>query len=209
MALTTVARTSLVRGSPLLTRLIRPVSTGSIPSLTRNKHTGTTTTTTCFDCPELPDKPSWSLSSIMEHRDSVTDKNKDDITPETILHLINLAHLHKPSDPKILHELERDVRRMRNFLDYIQSCDTQGISSAADCSKPLENLRSLVDDGAGLRLRPTPTPSTASPSEQDKTMARKQERQGAERRDMLLERPARVKGNFFVVGAELDPKLEN
>ncbi|KAG0280484.1 hypothetical protein BGZ95_009971 [Linnemannia exigua] len=198
MASTTAARAPLVRGSILLARLIRPVSTaGSIPSLTRNTHTDTST----VDCPELPDKPSWSLSSIMEHRDSVTDKNKDDITPESILHLINLAHLHKPSDPKILHELERDVRRMRNFLDYIQSCDTQGISSAADCSKPLENLRSLVDDGVGLRLRPTPTTSTESSGEQ--------ERQGAERRDMLLERPARVKGNFFVVGAELDPKVEN
>lgn len=92
---------------------------------------------------------------------------------------------------------------MRNFLDYIQSCDTQILSSAADCSKPLENLRSLVDDGAGLRLRPTET-------EQDLNLSdREQERKGAERRDMLLERSKRVKGNFFVVGAELDPKVEN
>ncbi|KAG0289179.1 hypothetical protein BGZ96_007193 [Linnemannia gamsii] len=134
--------------------------------------------------------------------DSIPDKD-DDITPETIAHLIKLAHFHKPSDPKILHRLERDVRRMRNFLDYIQSCDTQILSSAADCSKPLENLRSLVDDGAGLRLRPTE-------ADQDLNLLdREQERKGAERRDMLLERSKRVKGNFFVVGAELDPKVEN
>ncbi|KAF9124278.1 hypothetical protein BGX30_001024 [Mortierella sp. GBA39] len=142
----------------------------------------------------------------MKHRDSIPDNKKDDdITPETIAHLIKLAHFHKPSDPKILHELERDVRRMRNFLDYIQSCDTQILSSAADCSKPLENLRSLVDDGAGLRLRPIPTATEVTSEGGD----REQERKGAERRDMLLERSKRVKGNFFVVGAELDPKVEN
>ncbi|KAF9090944.1 hypothetical protein BGX23_005586 [Mortierella sp. AD031] len=137
----------------------------------------------------------------MEHRDSIHDKN-DDITPETIAHLLDLAHLHKPSDPKILQQLERDVRRMRNFLDYIQVCDTKTLSSAADCSKPLENLRSLVDDGEGLRLRPTS-------SENSQSSSREQERQRSERRDMLLERPKRVKGNFFFVGAELDPKQEN
>ncbi|KAF9130523.1 hypothetical protein BGW39_002981 [Mortierella sp. 14UC] len=149
----------------------------------------------------------------MEHRDRIQTEHidkGDDITPETIHHLLNLAHLHKPSDPKILHELERDVRRMRNFLDYIQSCDTQAVSSAADCSKPLENLRSLVDDGAGLRLRPSTTAlSSSSSGEQDQSLTRELARQGAERRDMLLERPVRVKGNFFVVGAEVDPKLEN
>lgn len=79
------------------------------------------------------------------------------------------------------------------------------MSSAADCSKPLENLRSLVDDGAGLRLRTTPTAMEATSEGGD----REQERKGAERRDMLLERPKRIKGNFFIVGAELDPKLEN
>ncbi|KAF8946192.1 hypothetical protein BGZ47_001080 [Haplosporangium gracile] len=141
----------------------------------------------------------------MKHRDSIPDKGQDgDITPETIAHLIKLAHFHKPSDPKILQHLERDVRRMRNFLDYIQSCDTQILSSAADCTKPLENLRSLVDDGAGLRLRPTPMTEAISEGGD-----RELEHQGAERRDMLLERPKRVKGNFFVVGAKLDPKLEN
>ncbi|KAG0058816.1 hypothetical protein BGZ89_000949 [Linnemannia elongata] len=185
MAAPIITRTPLVCGLALPTRLIRPTHT---------------------DCPELPDKPSWSLSSIMEYRDSIPNGNKDDdITPETIAHLIKLAHFHKPSDPKILHDLERDVRRMRNFLDYIQSCDTQILSSAADCSKPLENLRSLVDDGAGLSLRPTPTATEATSEGGD----RDQERKGAERRDMLLARPKRVKGNFFVVGAELDPKLEN
>ncbi|KAK3822538.1 MAG: hypothetical protein JOS17DRAFT_753913 [Linnemannia elongata] len=206
MAAPVITRAPLVRGQALLTRFVRPTHTAnrSIPSLTstRNKHTHTA----CSDCPELPDKPSWSLSSIMEHRDSIHNSNKDDdITPETIAHLIKLAHFHKPSDPKILHELERDVRRMRNFLDYIQSCDTQIMSSAADCSKPLENLRSLVDDGAGLRLRTTPTAMEATSEGGD----REQERKGAERRDMLLERPKRIKGNFFIVGAELDPKLEN
>ncbi|KAF9911960.1 hypothetical protein EC991_001407 [Linnemannia zychae] len=199
MASTAATRASLAQGSALLlTRLILPIRAA-----------------TCFDCPELPDKPSWSLSSILDHRDRIQAehiKKGDDITPETIHHLLNLAHLHKPSDPKILHELERDVRRMRHFLDYIQSCDTQAVSSAADCSRPLESLRSLVDDGAGLRLRPSTatSPSASSSSnEQDQSLKREEARQGAERRDMLLERPVRVKGNFFVVGAELDPKQEN
>lgn len=63
----------------------------------------------------------------------------------------------------------------------------------------------MVDDGTGLRLRPTPTATEATSEGGD----REQERKGAERRDMLLERPKRIKGNFFIVGAELDPKLEN
>ncbi|KAF9935060.1 hypothetical protein FBU30_008553 [Linnemannia zychae] len=141
----------------------------------------------------------------MEREDSVHNKDND-ITEETIEHLINLAHLHKPSDPSILHELERDVRRMRNFLDYIQSCNTQILSSATDCSKPLENLRSLVDDGAGLQLRPFPTQTS---DEHDPDLIKEQERQGIERREILLKRSQRTKGNFFVVGAELDPKAEN
>ncbi|KAF9351374.1 hypothetical protein BGX26_010602 [Mortierella sp. AD094] len=152
------------------------------------------------DCPELPSKPSWSLSSIMERRDAFNntpDRNKD-ITPEVIDHLLNLAHLSKPQDPQELKRLERDVRRMRNFLEYIQSPDVQNHGAAL-----VESLRSLVDDGEGLRLRPSPV----MPS--DPAALTEEEKEAVRRRDTLLERPKRTKGNFFVIGAELDPKQDN
>ncbi|KAF9190908.1 hypothetical protein BGZ51_008057 [Haplosporangium sp. Z 767] len=130
----------------------------------------------------------------MEHRDDLTtstDKSTH-ITPETIDRLLKLSHLCKPDDPKELKRLERDVRRMRNFLNYIQTFDTQ--------HQPIECLKSLVDDGSGLRLRPTM--SLAATGQED-------EQELLRRREMLLERPQRTKGNFFVVGTELDPKDDN
>ncbi|KAG0212349.1 hypothetical protein BGX28_006493 [Mortierella sp. GBA30] len=154
------------------------------------------------DCPELPSTPSWSLSSIMERRDAhlTSPDHSNDITPETINHLLNLAHLCKPKDPVELQRLERDVRRMKNFLDYIQSCDTSHERLATDRSKTVESLRSLVDDRSGLRLRPTV--SAAADKGQDNN--KEKEREAIRRREVLLERPSRVKGNFFVVGTELD-----
>ncbi|KAF9279579.1 hypothetical protein BGZ68_007824 [Mortierella alpina] len=160
------------------------------------------------DCPELPSKPSWSLSSIMEYRDriSTSPDHSDDITPETIDHLLKLAHLCKPTDPDELKRLVRDVRRMKNFLDYIQSCDTHHQRLSTDQSKPVESLRSLVDDGFGLEMR-----SVEAAEDEDVGAGSKEqrEREAIRRRDVLLERPVRVKGNFFVVGTELDPKDSN
>ncbi|KAF9941463.1 hypothetical protein BGZ67_005045 [Mortierella alpina] len=160
------------------------------------------------DCPELPSTPSWSLSSIMERRDrpSTSPDHSDDITPETIDHLLKLAHLRKPTDPEELQRLVRDVRRMKNFLDYIQSCDTQHQRLAADHSKPVESLRSLVDDGFGLEMRPD---VAAEGKDVDTGSKDQRDREAIRRRDELLERPSKVKGNFFVVGTELDPKDSN
>ncbi|CAO3569708.1 unnamed protein product [Mortierella alpina] len=160
------------------------------------------------DCPELPSTPSWSLSSIMERRDrlSTSPDHSDDITPKTIDHLLKLAHLCKPTDPDELQRLVRDVRRMKNFLDYIQSCDTQHQRLTTDPAKPVESLRSLVDDGFGLEMR-----LDRSPADEDVNAGSKEQRdrEAVRRRDVLLERPNRVKGNFFVVGTELDPKDSN
>ncbi|KAG0259099.1 hypothetical protein BG011_002836 [Mortierella polycephala] len=146
------------------------------------------------DYPELPSEPSWSLKSIMKRRDKFTtstDKSTH-ITPATIDQLLRLSHLCKPTDRKELKHLEKDVRRMRNFLNHIVTFDTE--------HEPIEGLKSLVDDGSGLRLRPT-TSLAATEQEGEQELLR--------RREMLLERPQRVKGNFFVVGAELDPKDDN
>ncbi|KAF9572061.1 hypothetical protein EC968_010392 [Mortierella alpina] len=155
-----------------------------------------------------PSTPSWSLSSIMEHRDrlSTSPDHSDDITPATIDHLLKLAHLCKPTDPDELQRLVRDVRRMKNFLDYIQSCDTQHQRLAADQSKPVESLRSLVDDGFGLEMR---SDVATEGEDVDPGLKEQKDREAIRRRDVLLERPSRVKGNFFVVGTELDPKDSN
>ncbi|KAF9962969.1 hypothetical protein BGZ70_007747 [Mortierella alpina] len=160
------------------------------------------------DCPELPSTPSWSLSSIMEHRDRLSNSpdRSDDITPETIDHLLKLAHLCKPTDPEELQRLVRDVRRMKNFLDYIQSCDTQHQRLTTDPAKPVESLRSLVDDGFGLEMRPD---GAAADEDVDAGSKEQREREAICRRDVLLERASRVKGNFFVVGTELDTKDSN
>ncbi|KAI1314507.1 hypothetical protein EDD11_002124 [Mortierella claussenii] len=130
----------------------------------------------------------------MEKRDALntTDDHSNDITPETIDHLLDLAHLYKPKDSQELKRLERDVRRMRNFLNYIRSTDHQHSSTAS-----VESLRSLVDDGEGLRLRP----SVASATESNEGMfdEESKENQPLDKRSILLKRPKVVKGNFFVV----------
>ncbi|KAF9109052.1 hypothetical protein BGX27_008054 [Mortierella sp. AM989] len=175
------------------------VSTGVLNSGWQSKFSYSSATSDS-ECPELPSKPSWSLSSIMKKRDALNntpDRSKD-ITPEVIDHLLALAHLSKPQDPLELKRLERDVRRMRNFLDYIQSPNVQDHGAAQ-----VHSLRSLVDDGEGLRLRSNP------PVASDSAAIAKEEQEAIRRRDILLERPKRVKGNFFVVGAELDPKQDN
>ncbi|KAF9959589.1 hypothetical protein BGZ72_009319 [Mortierella alpina] len=144
----------------------------------------------------------------MEHRDalSTSSDHSDDITPETIDHLLKLAHLCKPTDPDELKRLVRDVRRMKNFLNYIQSCDTQHQRSTTDHTKPVESLRSLVDDGFGLQTRPT---VPAEDKDVEAGSKEQRDREAIRRRDELLERSSRVKGNFFVVGTELDPKDSN
>ncbi|KAI8595834.1 hypothetical protein EDD21DRAFT_25078 [Dissophora ornata] len=149
------------------------------------------------DCPELPSTPSWSLNSLLKRRDAISTSpdHSRDITPETIDHLLDLAHLRKPEDPLELKRLERDVRRMRNFLNYIRSTDNEHQPSAT-----VESLRSLVDDGEGLRLRPTVSNDLEKKDDEQELI---------KRRDMLLTRPSRVKGNFFVVGTALEPKDEN
>jgi hypothetical protein len=138
---------------------------------------------------------------------STASPDNDDITPEIIDRLLTLAHLQRPKDPQELARLERDLRRMRNFLNYIRSTDHQqrqqlaGSTSSAPASIPtsisssasVESLRSLVDDGQGLRLR----------SAVDPAVVEKQEDM-IQRRDVLLMRPKRIKGNFFVVGTALD-----
>ncbi|KAF8958128.1 hypothetical protein BGZ46_002031 [Entomortierella lignicola] len=162
----------------------------------QNKHYYSSSTSES-DCPELPSKPSWSLSSIMERRDALQtqlDSSKH-ITPKVIDHLLQLAHLSKPQDPAELKRLERDVRRMRNFLLYIQSPNNNAAAL-------VESLRSLVDDGQGLRLREDPITLT------DPDAIAKEEKEAIRRREILLERPKRTKGNFFVVGTELDPKKD-
>ncbi|KAG0366746.1 hypothetical protein BGZ54_004927 [Gamsiella multidivaricata] len=145
-----------------------------------------------------PSEPSWSLSSLLERRDALntTPDHSRDITPETISQLLDLAHLHKPKDVQELKRLERDVRRMRNFLNYIRSPDHPTSAS-------VESLRSLVDDGEGLQLRQNivSTESVAASKEDEQDLIH--------RRDELLKRPKRVKGNFFVVGTALDPKEDN
>lgn len=138
----------------------------------------------------------------MKRRDALntSDDHSNDITPETIDHLLNLAHLRKPEDPEELLRLERDVRRIRSFLDYIRSTDSKDHASAS-----IESLRSLVDDGKGLRL--CSNVATTSNADSDQAM---DEQQGLERRrDMLLRRPKQVKGNFFVVSTTLDPKEDS
>ncbi|KAG0221551.1 hypothetical protein BGX31_009740 [Mortierella sp. GBA43] len=131
----------------------------------------------------------------MKRRDALhtaDDEHSNDITPETIGHLLKLAHLRKPEDPEELLRLERDVRRIRNFLDYIRTTDKDHPSTS------IESLRSLVDDGEGLRLRSS-VPTTIAENQQELER----------RRDALLRRPSQVKGNFFVVPAALDPKEDS
>ncbi|KAF9345295.1 hypothetical protein BGX34_004874 [Mortierella sp. NVP85] len=142
-----------------------------------------------------------TLIYLMERRDALntTDDHSNDITPETIDHLLNLAHLRKPEDPEELLRLERDVRRMRNFLDYIRSTDNKDHPAAS-----VESLRSLVDDGEGLRLRANPPTNVG-----DQSRARDEQQNSEGRRDTLLQRPKQVKGNFFVVPTTLDPKEDN
>lgn len=138
--------------------------------------------------------------------------DSEEITPDTIDHLLRLAHLQKPTDPNDLAMLQRDVIRMRNFLDYIRanSPESQQCREAEETeirfplrTSPdlIQGLRSLVDDGHGLRTRATPSSVTSDSQDQERDLLR--------HRDVLLERPKRVKGNFFVVGAELDPKEDN
>ncbi|KAG0004112.1 hypothetical protein BGZ65_000915 [Modicella reniformis] len=147
----------------------------------------------------------------MEHRDALntTPDHSDDITPETIDHLLNLAHLRKPDDPQELLRLERDVRRMRNFLNYIRSTDNKDHASAS-----IESLRSLVDDGKGVQLRSCA--QTASGFDigslhisGDQDHAKDDQQELVLRRDVLLQRPKQVKGNFFVVTTTLDPKEDS
>ncbi|KAG0035729.1 hypothetical protein BGZ81_000022 [Podila clonocystis] len=168
-----------------------------------------------IDCPELPSTPSWSLQSILQNRDIAVKPDQPDsqeITPDTIDHLLRLAHLQKPTDPQDLATLQRDVIRMRNFLDYIRtnSPESQQCREAEETeirfplrTSPdlVQGLRSLVDDGHGLRTRGSTSAEIGEPQDHERDLLR--------RRDVLLERPKRVKGNFFVVGAELDPKEEN
>ncbi|KAF9421657.1 hypothetical protein BGZ94_008780 [Podila epigama] len=166
------------------------------------------------------DTPSWSLQSILKNRDISVKSNQPDseeITPQTVDRLLRLAHLQSPTDPKELERLQRDVIRMRNFLDYIRanSVESQQCLEAEEEGEvrfPLKTapdlvkgLRSLVDDGQGLRTR-----ETISSNTNDSTEAlQDQEKDGMRRREILLASPKRVKGNFFVVGAELDPKDGN
>ncbi|KAF8985519.1 hypothetical protein BGZ52_010475 [Haplosporangium bisporale] len=167
------------------------------------------------DCPELPSTPSWSLQSILQKRDVAIKPDQPDseeITPDTIDHLLRLAHLQKPTDPNDLAMLQRDVIRMRNFLDYIRanSPESQQCREAEETEirfplrtspELVQGLRSLVDDGHGLRTRATTSSVTIDSQDPERDLLR--------HRDVLLERPKRVKGNFFVVGAELDPKEGN
>ncbi|GJJ75067.1 hypothetical protein EMPS_07425 [Entomortierella parvispora] len=149
----------------------------------------------------------------MEHRDLIppacptdasTDPSRDPITPETINQLIKLAHLRQPSDEKVLKRLQRDVIRMRNFLDYIRDHNlerphvTSGVKDGQAQAKIVGNLRSLVDDGKGLRVRSTGPDGHSSPgysSGVDET----DEQAKQKRREVLLSRAPNVKGNFFVV----------
>ncbi|KAG0083163.1 hypothetical protein BGZ93_010291 [Podila epicladia] len=168
-----------------------------------------------IDCPELPSTPSWSLQSILQNHDIAVKPNQPDsqeITSDTIDHLLRLAHLQKPTDPQDLATLQRDVIRMRNFLDYIRtnSPESQQCREAEETEvrfplrtspELVQGLRSLVDDGHGLRTRGSTSTGTGESQDQTRDLLR--------RRDVLLEGPKRVKGNFFVVGAELDPKEDN
>lgn len=162
------------------------------------------------DCPELPSTPSWSLRAIMVNRDRVPsandpgDHSRDPITPETINHLIKLAHLRPPSDKKVLDRLQKDVIRLRNFLDYIRDYDLErphvagGAKNGQSRARIVGNLRSLVDDGKGLQMRIIGPDGQSSPGYSvgvDET----DEQAKLKRRDVLLSRPQKVKGNFFVV----------
>lgn len=168
-----------------------------------------------YDCPELPSTPSWSLKSIMEYRDQIPpacptlppkDPSRDPITPETINQLIKLAHLRPPSNEKVLHRLQRDVIRMRNFLDYIRDHDlerphvTSGVKDGQAQAKVIVNLRSLVDDGKGLQMRT----SRGADMYNDDGVDESDEQAKLKRRDMLLRRPKKVRGNFFVVATRPD-----
>ncbi|KAF9435197.1 hypothetical protein BGZ76_006736 [Entomortierella beljakovae] len=181
-------------------RSVYRLKAGTSLVLQQNWQKGKFYSTSDSDCPELPSKPSWSLNSIMERRDAIhiSSDHSQDFTPETISHLLELSHLSKPKDPQVLERLERDVRRMRNFLNYIQASNMEkhGVAS-------VETLRSLVDDGEGLRLRSNPA-EVSNPEE-----IVKEEQESIRRRDVLLKSPKRTKGNFFVVGTELDPKQQN
>ncbi|KAG0342909.1 hypothetical protein BG004_005550 [Podila humilis] len=222
----------LSRSAPLATQLRTaqtPHRIGSISCFSSNTHSLSDHDGT--DCPELPSTPSWSLASLLKVRDSIQgdidQPGTEEITSETIDNLLRLAHLQKPTDPADLAVLQHDVIRIRNFLNYIRSnsvesqqCreDEEGQSghsgqstrrSTLEPRSPLTTspelvtgLRSLVDDGHGLRTR-SPTNMSAQPEE----LTNKDDL--IRQREILLERPKRVKGNFFVVGTELDPKKDN
>ncbi|KAF9584059.1 hypothetical protein BGW38_007716 [Lunasporangiospora selenospora] len=150
-------------------------------------------------------KPTWSVKSLLESHDHIQKNNKAtgdqeaEITPETINQLLTLAHLHKPEDPQELERLQRDLKNMRNFLKSIQS---HGTDQQGDSTRP---LKSLVDDGHGLAMRPTQLSTEEEKVDEEANTDANRSR----RRDTLLKRAQMVKGNFFVVETVLDPEKDN
>jgi len=132
------------------------------------------------------------------------DHSRDPITPETINQLIKLAHLRQPSDKKVLARLQKDVIRLRNFLDYIRNYDLErphvagGAKDGQARARIVGNLRSLVDDGKGLQMR-TVGPDGHSGVGYSSGVDETDEQAKLKRREALLSRPQKVKGNFFVV----------
>lgn len=110
----------------------------------RSQHTAAQTT----DIRALLEKPSWSARSLLPPLASTSVSTSsetaegEEITPQTLAHLLRLSALPPPSHPAEEASLLLTLRNQLHFVRSIQSVDTTGVS-------PLRAIRD--ETAAGLR----------------------------------------------------------
>lgn len=96
----------------------------------------------------LLEKPSWSVRSLLPPSESASSSTSseaagvEEITPQTLAHLLRLSALPPPSDPAEEASLLSTLRNQLHFVRSIQSVDTTGVP-------PLRAIRD--ETAAGLR----------------------------------------------------------
>ena len=92
-----------------------------------------------IDVETLLASPTWSISSLLPHKDtSTTSTSSEEITPTQLHHLLRLSALPPPASPEEEASMLSTLRSQLHFVRAVQAVDTTGV----------EPLRSLRDETA-------------------------------------------------------------
>ena len=91
-----------------------------------------------LDIAALLSKPTWSVRSSL--LPSASEKPTEEITPQTLHHLLRLSALPQPKSPEEEAEMLKTLHSQLYFVKDIQSVDTEGV-------EPLQSIRDETKDG--------------------------------------------------------------